>query len=172
MLYGIIVILFVFFVIRLFILQIIQGPDFLAQAVENRTSEVNVATQRGTIMDRNDYVLARNVASYNIVITPAEFPADEGDMQQVFRELSEMIGVPVNNGILNDRNRQASSNPVRPISASARSRRSVTPINPIHRLRSFATWMKHSHWPSRVNPPTGRGSVWKSALCGNIPPGN
>jgi penicillin-binding protein 2 len=102
MLYGIIIVLFSFFVIRLFILQIIDGPDYLAQAVENRTSEVNVATQRGTIMDRNDYVLARNVASYNIVITPAELPSDEGDMQQVFRELSALIGVPVNNGILND----------------------------------------------------------------------
>jgi penicillin-binding protein 2 len=102
MLYGIIALLFTFFVIRLFILQIIDGPDYLAQAVENRTSEVNVATQRGTIMDRNDYVLARNVASYNIVITPAELPADEGAMQQVFRELSDLIGVPVNNGILND----------------------------------------------------------------------
>jgi penicillin-binding protein 2 len=102
MLYGIVVFLFGFFVVRLFILQIIQGPDFLAQAVENRTSEVNVATQRGTIMDRNDYVLARNVPSYNIVITPAELPTDEGAMQQVIRELSDMIGVPVNNGILND----------------------------------------------------------------------
>ncbi len=102
MLYGIIIVLFSFFVIRLFILQIIDGPDYLAQAVENRTSEVNVSTQRGTIMDRNDYVLARNVASYNIVITPADLPSDEGDMQQVFRELSAMIGVPVNNGILND----------------------------------------------------------------------
>ena len=102
MLYGIIVVLFSFFVVRLFILQIIEGPDYLAQAVENRTSEVNVATQRGKIIDRNDYVLARNVASYNIVITPAELPGDEGALQQVFRELSEMIGVPVNNGILND----------------------------------------------------------------------
>jgi penicillin-binding protein 2 len=102
MLYGMIVLLFSFFVVRLFILQIIQGPDFLAQAVENRTSEVNVATQRGTILDRNDYVLARNVASYNIVITPAELPGDEGNMQKVFRELSALIGVPVNNGVLND----------------------------------------------------------------------
>ena len=88
MLYGIILVLFIFFVIRLFILQIIQGPDFLAQAVENRTSEVNVATKRGSILDRNNYILARNIASYNIVITPAELPGDEGDMQQVFRELS------------------------------------------------------------------------------------
>ena len=102
MLYGIIIVLFSFFVIRLFILQIIDGPDYLAQAVENRTSEVNVATQRGTIMDRNDFVLARNVASYNVVITPAELPSDEGGMQQVFRELSALIGVPVNNGVLND----------------------------------------------------------------------
>jgi penicillin-binding protein 2 len=102
MLYTIIGLLFGFFAIRLFILQIIQGPDYVAQAVENRTSEVNVQTQRGVITDRNNFVLARNVASYNIVITPAELPGDEGAMQQVFRELSAMIGVSVNNGDLND----------------------------------------------------------------------
>ncbi|MBN2257372.1 MAG: penicillin-binding protein 2 [Anaerolineaceae bacterium] len=102
MLYIIIGLLFTFFAARLFVLQIIEGPEYLAQAVENRTSEVNVATQRGVITDRNDYVLARNVASYNIVITPANLPGDEGAMQQVFRELSDMIGVPVNNGELTD----------------------------------------------------------------------
>ncbi len=74
----------------------------MAQAVENRTSEVNVQTQRGVITDRNDFVLARNVASYNIVITPADLPGDEGAMQQVFRELSAVISMPVNNGDLND----------------------------------------------------------------------
>jgi len=102
MLYALIGLMFGFFTIRLFILQIIEGSVYMAQAVENRTSEVNVQTHRGVITDRNDFVLARNVASYNIVITPADLPGDEGAMQQVLRELSAMIGIPVNNGDLND----------------------------------------------------------------------
>ncbi|MGB8252084.1 MAG: hypothetical protein WCF08_02620, partial [Anaerolineaceae bacterium] len=102
MLYALIGLLFGFFTIRLFILQIIEGSVYVAQAVENRTSEVNVQAHRGVITDRNDFVLARNVASYNIVITPADLPGDEGAMQQVLRELSAMIGIPLNNGELND----------------------------------------------------------------------
>ncbi|MGA9398095.1 MAG: penicillin-binding protein 2 [Anaerolineaceae bacterium] len=102
MLYALIGLLFGFFTIRLFILQIIEGSIYVAQAVENRTSEVNVQAHRGVITDRNDFVLARNVASYNIVITPADLPGDEGAMQQVLRELSAMIGIPLNNGELND----------------------------------------------------------------------
>jgi penicillin-binding protein 2 len=155
MLYGIIMVLFAFFVVRLFILQIIDGPDYLAQAVENRTSEVNVATQRGTIMDRNDYVLARNVASYNIVITPAELPSDAGAMQQVFRELSEMIGVPVNNGILNDETARL----FKPcetdfgISQIYEIGDTNKPYSPIEIL---CNW----RWPFRVNLPTGRESGW------------
>jgi penicillin-binding protein 2 len=38
------------------------------------------------------------VASYSIVITPASLPDDDGDIQRIYRELSALTGVPVNNG--------------------------------------------------------------------------
>lgn len=96
--FGLIVIVFIFYVLRLFTLQILQGEVYLARAVDNRTREISLTTQRGKIYDRNGIVLARNVASYNVVITPADLPIDEGAIQDVYRRLSEIIDVPVSSG--------------------------------------------------------------------------
>src|SRR5665811_1115724 len=68
-LYIVIAGVFVFFGIRLFSLQIVYGQNYLARADSNRTNTISVATQRGIIFDRNGTVLARNVPSYNVVIT-------------------------------------------------------------------------------------------------------
>lgn len=89
---------FLFFIYRLFLYQIVQGEAYLAQAEDNRTLEVSDPSQRGIIYDRNGYVLARNIPSYNVVIIPAELPDDEGAIQRIYRELSEIINVPISNG--------------------------------------------------------------------------
>ncbi|MBI5825141.1 MAG: hypothetical protein HZB18_14015 [Chloroflexi bacterium] len=81
--------------LRLVNLQVLQGSTWAAQAVENYTREVSIPAPRGIIYDRNEYILARNLASYNIVVTPANLPADDSDIQRVYRELSELIDVPV-----------------------------------------------------------------------------
>lgn len=91
-----------YYVANLFNLQIIQGADYVARADENRITEINIPTQRGVIYDRNGYVLARNVASFNVVITPANLPVDEGAIQNIYRELSPLLGVPVSTGELTD----------------------------------------------------------------------
>ncbi len=83
-----------FLVSRLFDLQVTNPQDWIDQAVENYTAEISVPAPRGIIYDRNGYVLARNLASYNVVITPADLPDDEADIQNIYRELSELIGVP------------------------------------------------------------------------------
>lgn len=93
---------FVVMLIQLFNLQVIQYDTRLAQANENRTRQISVAPSRGIIYDRNGYVLARNAASYNLVITPANLPNDEADIQRVYREVSALMGIPVNNGTLDD----------------------------------------------------------------------
>ena len=54
------------------------------------TQDVSVPAPRGIIYDRNGYVLARNIASYTVVITPADLPDDEADIQNVYRELSAL----------------------------------------------------------------------------------
>lgn len=93
---------FLFFTIRLFSLQIIDGQSFVARADDNRIKDVSEATQRGIITDRNGYVLARNVPSYNVTITPAYLPADEGALEEIYRQLSKLIDIPVNKGEIND----------------------------------------------------------------------
>ena len=72
--YGLMAAVFGFFIFRLFTLQIIDGEVYAAQAEENRTRVINVQTTRGLIYDRNNFILASNAPSYNVVITPAELP--------------------------------------------------------------------------------------------------
>ncbi|MEJ2599601.1 MAG: penicillin-binding transpeptidase domain-containing protein [Anaerolineales bacterium] len=92
--------IFAIFIGRLFYLQILQGPTYTAQAVENSTKTVNLPAPRGIIYDRNSVILARNVASYNVVMTAADLPDDSGAVQSIFRQLSALIGVPVDGGAL------------------------------------------------------------------------
>jgi penicillin-binding protein 2 len=92
------VLVFGVFVSRLFILQVVQNEEWNAKAIENSTEEINVASLRGIIYDRNGVVLAQNIASYNVAITAANLPDDDGSTQEIFRQLSKLIGVPVNRG--------------------------------------------------------------------------
>lgn len=92
----------VLLVSRLIRLQVLENDTWLGQAVENYTTTVNSPAPRGIIYDRNRYVLARNIASYNVVITPAELPDDNADIQNIYRELSALIDVPVNQGTVEE----------------------------------------------------------------------
>ncbi len=87
---------------RLVNLQVIEYQNWLDQAVENYTATIRPPAPRGIIFDRNGYVLARNVASYNIVITPANLPDDAADIQKIYRELSKLIEIPVNQGTVEE----------------------------------------------------------------------
>jgi penicillin-binding protein 2 len=101
-LYILILVIFGFYGFRLFSLQIINGDEYVAQAEENRISNISIQTERGIIYDRNGIVLAKNAASYNVMITPADLPVDEGAIQEIYRQLSAVIDIPVSNGELTD----------------------------------------------------------------------
>ncbi len=100
--YAMIAVIFVFYTYRLFMYQIIEGEEYADRADENRRTNISLQTQRGIIYDRNGFVLARNIPSYNVVITPAYLPLDQGAVQEVYRQLSQLIGVPVSNGNTDD----------------------------------------------------------------------
>jgi len=91
-------VIFGIYTIQLFNLQIIEGGDWAAEAEENWTSEISLPTLRGVIFDNNGIVLARNLASYNAVILPAELPDDPGEIQEIFRQLAYFLNMPVNLG--------------------------------------------------------------------------
>jgi penicillin-binding protein 2 len=92
--YGILVAVVSGITYRLFSLQVEGTQEWRVQSIENYTSELSEPAPRGIIYDRNGYILARNIASYNVVITPAGLPDDEADIQGIYREVSELTGVP------------------------------------------------------------------------------
>lgn len=102
MVYAVIAGVLLLLISRLVTLQLIEHQVWLDQAVENYTTTISEPAPRGIIYDRNGYVLARNVPSYNIVITPANLPDDDADIQNIYRELSALIDVPVNQGTVED----------------------------------------------------------------------
>ena len=91
---GVVAVVFAVFIMRLFVLQVVQAEEWTAKAEENSTEEINLAALRGLIYDRNGVVLSQNVASYNVVITAANLPDDDGSIQEIFRQLSQLIGIP------------------------------------------------------------------------------
>ncbi len=114
--YAAMALVFGFYTLRLFNLQIVDGDLYRQQAEDNRTSEINLQTQRGIIYDRNGTVLARNAPSYNVVIVPADLPGNPtmviesyrelfgvamspeiGAVSEVYRQLSQLLQIPVTN---------------------------------------------------------------------------
>jgi len=101
--FGVILILvFLVFLGRLLYIQIINSEEWIAKAQENNTQEFNLQALRGIIYDRNETILAQNVAAYSVTITAADLPDDQGATQEIFRELSELIDLPVNLGDLQE----------------------------------------------------------------------
>lgn len=99
---GTVGLVFLIFIIRLVYLQVLQRDTYLEQAEENRIQEISLAPQRGVIYDRNGIVLARNIASYNIAVTPALLPDDDGEIQEIELALAKITGVPYRKGSIED----------------------------------------------------------------------
>ena len=80
---GVVLFFVIVYIVRLFSIQIIQHEDWYSQAEDNRTITISTPTNRGVIYDRNGILLAQNIPSYNIAITPALLPDEEGEIQQI-----------------------------------------------------------------------------------------
>jgi len=88
--------IFAIYVIELVRIQIVDKSSWIAYAEDNRINQISIPPLRGVIYDRNGYLLARNIASYDVVITPANLPDEEGAIQEIFRQLSKLIDMPIN----------------------------------------------------------------------------
>jgi len=62
---------------QLFNLQITKGQQNLTLANGNRIRQTTIHAPRGAIYDRNKQVLARNLASFDLVVTPAQMTRDK-----------------------------------------------------------------------------------------------
>lgn len=76
LLQGVTVVIFLILFGRLAMLQFVSTEKYQEQAIFNRTRVVRSAGPRGVIYDRDGRILARNQATYDVVIIPANLPDD------------------------------------------------------------------------------------------------
>lgn len=96
--FGIVVVLGLL-LYRVFWLQQTKGAELIGQAEENRFAVLKDDAPRGVIFDRNGRPLAINLPSFDVTITPAFLPKDEGERQAVFERLALLTGVPMTNTV-------------------------------------------------------------------------
>jgi len=125
------ILVFLVYMGKLFSLQILQGAEWVARAEDNRTQIINIPATRGVIYDRRDTVLARNIASYNVTLTAANLPDDLGEVQEIYRNLSELLGMPVNGGELNLENPYVPCTSDHGIAEIAEYGETATPFSPV-----------------------------------------
>lgn len=81
--------------LQMFNLQIINGARNQILADSNRVRQTTLRAPRGTIYDTNHEILARNVASFDLVVTPARLPKKADERTRLYTRLSSLIGVGV-----------------------------------------------------------------------------
>ncbi|HWW67020.1 MAG TPA: penicillin-binding protein 2 [Solirubrobacterales bacterium] len=72
---GLALALFAMLFFRLWDLQVLSGPKYLAEANNNRTREFRVIAPRGYILDRNGKVLVDNRTSLALQVNPQKLPS-------------------------------------------------------------------------------------------------
>ncbi len=90
-----IVVVFLFLLVQLWRLQIVQGAYFKELANHNRYRLVPIDAPRGVIYDRKGNILVRNTPTYSVLIVPADLPEDEQAEEAIYARLSALLDVPV-----------------------------------------------------------------------------
>ncbi len=75
--------------LRLWHLQILEGPYYRDLSENNRTRQVLLEPARGLIYDRNGILLANNVSSFSVYVTLE----DVQDREVLIQQLSELLGL-------------------------------------------------------------------------------
>lgn len=77
---------------QLFNLQVMQGKSLKALAEGNRLRIQTILAPRGYIVDRNGEQLARNTASFSLVVTPVDVPKD--GLDAIIDQISSLLNIP------------------------------------------------------------------------------
>lgn len=86
---ALVLITFTLLFARFFWLQVIQHDYYTTRAEGNRISLVPIVPSRGTIVDRNGAVMARNYSAFTLEVTPAKVP----DLEASIDALSQLIEI-------------------------------------------------------------------------------
>ena len=107
-LYSLMIISIIAFIGQLIRLQVIEHEELTALASENRQARISAPAPRGVIYDRNGVILAHNVPSYDVIITPADLPEDDVRLQEIYQRIASITDTPISTPPLDAGN--ASSN--------------------------------------------------------------
>ncbi len=77
--------------IRLFFLQVVDGPKLQREAVEQQTRDNEVASKRGTIYDRNYKTLAQSSTAETVTANPNEIRQAKKDVSVIAAELGAVL---------------------------------------------------------------------------------
>ena len=91
LLQGLVLVLFLIFLLRFWFLQIHHGDDFAKQARDNRIRQAQIYAPRGLLRARNGELLAENRPAYGLGIIREDVQNIEATLQQI----STWTGVPL-----------------------------------------------------------------------------
>jgi penicillin-binding protein 2 len=112
-----IVIVFTGLTVRLWDLQLVNGGHYRDLAEQNRVLRLPVEAERGTIVDRNGKVLARNLPGFAVTVIPVDLPrAKQAALSQSLGVLLGREASDVSKAI----DVQRSRNPYEPVKISLR----------------------------------------------------
>jgi penicillin-binding protein 2 len=112
-----VVLVFTGLTVRLWDLQVVSGGHYRDLAEQNRVLRLPVEAERGTIVDRNGKVLARNLPGFAVTVIPVDLPRAE--QQQLAQRLGALVArdpKDVSNAI----DVQRARNPYEPVKISLR----------------------------------------------------
>ncbi|MDO7597284.1 MAG: penicillin-binding protein 2 [Pseudomonadota bacterium] len=75
--------LFIALIARLIVLQVVEFEHFDSLSEQNRVDISSIAPQRGLIYDRNGVLLAENIPTFSLELTPENVPDIEDTLQQL-----------------------------------------------------------------------------------------
>jgi penicillin-binding protein 2 len=87
---GVAVVLLLVLFVRLWLLQVASGEQYLAEAKNNRTHEFRVRAPRGEILDRNGEVLVENRTSLALQVDPGKLPPQPARRHAELARLAEL----------------------------------------------------------------------------------
>jgi len=112
-----IVVVFTGLTVRLWDLQVVSGAHYRDLAEQNRVLRLPVEAERGTIVDRNGKVLARNLPGFAVTVIPVDVP--RGKQEELAQRLSPLVArKPAD--VFNAIDVQRARNPYEPVKISLR----------------------------------------------------
>jgi penicillin-binding protein 2 len=83
--------IFLLIIGKIFYLQVVRGDYYRNMAENNRIRSLEVKAPRGLIVDRNGEVLASNVPSFDLVLSPIEFFNNQANREKIYFEISREL---------------------------------------------------------------------------------